>query len=57
VTQNAVGAYENLENRFRRWSALRDAAGMLHWDMSAMMPEGGHSARSWRPSAWSRTSC
>ena len=42
---NTVGAYENLENRFRRWSALRDAAGMLHWDMSAMMPEGGHSAR------------
>jgi carboxypeptidase Taq len=45
VSQNTVGAYENLENRFRRWSALRDAAGMLHWDMSAMMPEGGHSAR------------
>lgn len=45
VNPNAVGAYENLENRFRRWSALRDAAGMLHWDMSAMMPEGGHSAR------------
>jgi carboxypeptidase Taq len=45
VTENAVGAYENLENRFRRWSALRDAAGMLHWDMSAMMPEGGHGAR------------
>jgi carboxypeptidase Taq len=42
---NTVGAYENLEQRFRRWSALRDAAGMLHWDMSAMMPEGGHSAR------------
>jgi len=42
---NSVGAYENLEQRFRRWSALRDAAGMLHWDMSAMMPEGGHSAR------------
>jgi carboxypeptidase Taq len=40
-----VGAYEHLEQRFRRWSALRDAAGMLHWDMSAMMPEGGHSAR------------
>ena len=45
MSANTVGAYENLENRFRRWSALRDAAGMLHWDMSAMMPEGGHSAR------------
>jgi carboxypeptidase Taq len=45
VSQNTVGAYESLEQRFRRWSALRDAAGMLHWDMSAMMPEGGHSAR------------
>ena len=45
MTENTVGAYENLEQRFRRWSALRDAAGMLHWDMSAMMPAGGHSAR------------
>ena len=45
MSQNTVGAYENLEHRFRRWSALRDAAGVLHWDMSAMMPEGGHSAR------------
>jgi carboxypeptidase Taq len=45
VSQNTVGAYENLEQRFRRWSALREAAGMLHWDMSAMMPDGGHSAR------------
>ena len=38
-------AYAELEQRFRRWSALRDAAGMLHWDMAAMMPEGGHGAR------------
>jgi carboxypeptidase Taq len=42
---NSVGAYENLEQRFRRWSALREAAGMLNWDMAAMMPHGGHSAR------------
>lgn len=41
----AIDAYRRLEDRFRRWSALREAAGMLHWDMSAMMPEGGHSAR------------
>jgi len=38
-------AYGELEQRFRRWNALRDAAGMLHWDMAAMMPEGGHGAR------------
>jgi len=42
----AMDAYRRLEGRFRRWSALREAAGMLHWDMSAMMPEGGHSSRS-----------
>jgi len=41
----AMDAYRQLETRFRRWSALREAAGMLHWDMSAMMPEGGHGAR------------
>jgi carboxypeptidase Taq len=41
----AMDAYRRLEGRFRRWSALREAAGMLHWDMSAMMPEGGHAAR------------
>jgi carboxypeptidase Taq len=40
-----MDAYRRLEGRFRRWSALREAAGMLHWDMSAMMPEGGHGAR------------
>jgi carboxypeptidase Taq len=45
VNQNATAAYGDLETRFRRWSALRDAAGMLHWDMAAMMPEGGHAAR------------
>ncbi|HEX9446842.1 MAG TPA: carboxypeptidase M32 [Dongiaceae bacterium] len=41
----AMDAYRSLETRFRRWSALREAAGVLHWDMSAMMPEGGHGAR------------
>jgi carboxypeptidase Taq len=38
-------AYGELEQRFRRLSAVRDAAGMLHWDLAAMMPEGGHGAR------------
>ena len=41
-----LDAYKGLETRFRRWSALREAAGMLTWDMAAVMPEGGHGARS-----------
>jgi carboxypeptidase Taq len=39
-------AYQDLEARFRRLYALREAAGVLHWDMSTMMPEGGAGARS-----------
>ncbi|MFV2093743.1 MAG: carboxypeptidase M32, partial [Hyphomicrobiales bacterium] len=39
-------AYEALETRFRRLNALREAAGMLNWDMSAMMPAGGAEPRS-----------
>ncbi len=39
-------AYEALETRFRRLNSLREAAGMLNWDMSAMMPAGGADARS-----------
>ena len=38
-------AYQALESRFRRLGALREAAGMLHWDMSTMMPAGGAEAR------------
>ncbi len=38
-------AYRELESRFRRLGALRDATGMLQWDMSTMMPEGGTGAR------------
>jgi carboxypeptidase Taq len=41
----ATGAYAKLEQRFRRLSALQEAAGMLHWDMSTVMPDGGRSAR------------
>ena len=44
-------AYEALEQRFRRLNALREAAGVLHWDMSAMMPKGGAEARSEQLSA------
>ena len=44
-------AYEALEQTFRRLNALREAAGVLHWDMSAMMPKGGAEARSEQLSA------
>jgi carboxypeptidase Taq len=38
-------AYRRLEQRFARMGAINEAAGMLHWDMAAVMPEGGHGAR------------
>lgn len=38
-------AYQELERRFHRLRALRDATGVLHWDMSTMMPPGGAAAR------------
>jgi carboxypeptidase Taq len=40
-----LSAYQELENRFRRMSALGEAAGMLHWDMSVLMPPGGAESR------------
>jgi carboxypeptidase Taq len=39
-------AYAQLEQRFRRLYALREATGVLWWDMSTMMPAGGAEARS-----------
>ncbi len=38
-------AYTRLEDRFRSLGALREAAGVLHWDMATMMPKGGAEAR------------
>ncbi len=38
-------AYEELSKKFKRLHALQEAAGMLGWDMSAMMPAGGAEAR------------
>jgi carboxypeptidase Taq len=38
-------AYKHLEQRFSRLNALREAAGMLNWDSSVMMPPGGSAAR------------
>ncbi|MDY0881601.1 carboxypeptidase M32 [Dongia soli] len=42
----SVTAYRRLAGRFRRWSALREAAFLLQWDSEVMMPAGGASARS-----------
>ena len=42
---NMPAAYAALEARFRRIRAVRDAGGMLHWDLSVMMPPGGAAAR------------
>jgi carboxypeptidase Taq len=38
-------AYAELEDRFRSLEALKEAAGVLHWDMATMMPRGGAEAR------------
>ncbi|CAH0197508.1 carboxypeptidase M32 [Roseomonas sp. CECT 9278] len=38
-------AYDRLKARFARIAALGEAAAMLHWDASAMMPPGGGEAR------------
>lgn len=40
-----MNAYRALEERFARHSALVEAANVLHWDMSTMMPPGGVEAR------------
>lgn len=41
-----MDAYSELEGIFRRISVLEQAEGMLHWDHSVVMPEGGATARS-----------
>lgn len=50
----AATAYRALEGRFARRAAILDAAGMLEWDFSAMMPEGGAGARSQQLAALQR---
>jgi len=45
ISASTTTAYAKLEQKFRRLSALQEAAGMLHWDMSTVMPDGGRSAR------------
>ena len=38
-------AYSELETRFHRLYALRNAVGVLQWDMATKMPSGGAAAR------------
>ena len=38
-------AYARLESRFQRLNALGEAQEVLHWDMSTVMPRGGHESR------------
>ncbi|WP_299624031.1 carboxypeptidase M32 [Pelagibius sp.] len=38
-------AYETLSRKFKRLHALQEAAGVLSWDMSTVMPSGGAEAR------------
>ena len=45
ASSNAASAYAALEKRFRRLNLVRDAAGLLQWDMAAMMPKGGAGVR------------
>ena len=45
VKEIFLSAYEELEARFKRIAALGEASGMLHWDMSVLMPSGGATAR------------
>ena len=40
-----MDTYRELEKIFHRLSALGDAEGILHWDMSVIMPSGGADAR------------
>ncbi len=40
-----TAAYEALESRFRRAALIGEAAGVLHWDTSVVMPPGGAAAR------------
>lgn len=48
---NANTPYAELEARFRQIGALEEAEGILHWDMSAMMPAGAAEGRAEQLSA------
>ena len=38
-------SYEELHGRFERIATLREALGVLHWDLQTVMPKGGAEAR------------
>ncbi len=38
-------AYTDLETRFKRLNLVREAAGVLQWDLEALMPSGGAATR------------
>jgi carboxypeptidase Taq len=40
----SINAYKELEKKFGRLQALREASGMLHWDAATMMPKSVASA-------------
>ena len=40
-----MSPYHHLEDHFARIGNLDDAVGLLHWDMSTIMPRGGAGAR------------
>ncbi len=40
-----MNAYQALESRFRRLSAIEGASSILHWDQSTVMPPGGAEMR------------
>jgi len=41
----SLAAYHDLQRIFKRLEAVREAHGMLHWDMSVIMPPGGAESR------------
>lgn len=41
----SMSAYQRLEHLFARLTVLGDVGGFLHWDMAAMMPDGGAESR------------
>ncbi len=40
-----MSAYDELSRKFKRLHALQEAQGILSWDMSTVMPDGGAEAR------------
>lgn len=40
-----ASAYKRLEDAFRRHALIDETVGLLHWDMSVVMPPGGARAR------------